>query len=180
MPRVLASFVAVSRKGASHMTLQSSLLRQLNNPNLSRDGRAELRCQTAKQLEERGDYEAAREAMGELWQGVGEHPVIAGLERSIAGEVFLRAGVLTGWIGDKRQIENSQETAKNLISKSLTIFESNHYVKKVLEARTEIAYCYWREGAYDDARVILKGILDQLTTDNALRAKAVLRGFAQK
>jgi tetratricopeptide (TPR) repeat protein len=157
------------------MTIQASLLRQLNNPNLSRDGQADLRCQTAKQFEERGNYEAAREAMGELWQGIGEHPNIAGLERSIAGEVLLRAGVLTGWIGDKRQIENSQEMAKNLISQSIAVFESLSFPKKILEARIELSVCYWREGAYDDARVILQGVLDQLTTDSELRAKAVLR-----
>jgi hypothetical protein len=145
------------------MTIQASLLRQLNNPNLSRDGQADLRCQTAKQFEERGNYEAAREAMGELWQGIGERPNIAGLERSIAGEVLLRAGVLTGWIGDKRQIENSQEMAKNLISQSIAVFESLSFPKKILEARIELSVCYWREGAYDDAGIAALTLLEELS-----------------
>src|SRR5215211_7767949 len=104
------------------MTLLSSLLQQLENPNLSRDQRAELSCQLAKELEDTGDYEAARRAISEFWQRIGEYPKIEGLERSTVGEVLLRAGVLTGWIGSSNQITGAQEIAKNLISESATIF----------------------------------------------------------
>jgi tetratricopeptide (TPR) repeat protein len=157
------------------MDIQTSLLRQLENPSLSLDQRAELRCQIAKEYEEKGDYEAARRAMGELWQRIEERPKIEGLERSTAGEVLLRAGVLTGWIGSKHEIAHAQETAKNLISESISIFESRRAVKKILEAQTEIAYCYWREGSYNEARIILKETLSRLTIDNELKAKAILR-----
>jgi tetratricopeptide (TPR) repeat protein len=157
------------------MALLASLSRQLENPTLNLDQRAELRCQYARELEDQGEYENARKALGELWQRIGEHPVIEGLGRSTAGEVLLRAGVLTGYIGDKQQIEDSQETAKNLISESISIFESLRYVKRLLEAQDELALCYWREGRYDDARIILKGVLAQLPTDSALKAKSVLR-----
>lgn len=149
MAGVLATFFALSAKGKSHMTLQSSLLRQLENPHLSRDQRAEIRCQAARELEDKGSYEDARDVMGELWQRVGEIPQVEGLESSTAGEVLLRAGVLSGLIGSKQQIANAQEAAKNLISQSLSIFESLKYAKKILEAQTELALCYWREGSYD-------------------------------
>src|ERR1043165_45230 len=109
------------------MDSQALLLRQLNNKNLSLDEQAELRCQLAKQREDAGQYEAARQAMGEFWQRISEHPKIEGLQPSVAGEVLLRAGVLTGWIGSCNQIEDAQETAKNLISESISIFESLSY-----------------------------------------------------
>ncbi|HEX8174699.1 MAG TPA: helix-turn-helix domain-containing protein [Pyrinomonadaceae bacterium] len=157
------------------MDIQASLVRQLENPKLSRVQRAELRCQLAKQLEDAGDYEAARQAMGEFWQRIGDPPNVKRLEASTAAEVLLRAGVLTGWIGSKNQITGAQEIAKNLISESLTIFESHRHLKKVAEAQTELACCYWREGALDEARVILKEALSRLTTDSELKAKAVLR-----
>ncbi|HEY6189588.1 MAG TPA: tetratricopeptide repeat protein [Pyrinomonadaceae bacterium] len=157
------------------MDSQALDLRQLNNKNLSPDERAELRCQFAKQREDEGQYEAARQAMGELWQRIGEHPVIEGLQPSVAGEVLLRAGVLTGWIGSCQQIEDAQETAKNLISESISIFESLSYGKKIAEAQTELALCYWREGHYSEARLILKDVLARLTTDSELKARAILR-----
>lgn len=154
---------------------QASLLRQLENKNLTRDQRAALRCQLARQLEDAGDYEAARQVMSEFWQRIGEHPCLDGLETITMGEVLLLAGVLTGWIGSKNQIAGAQETAKNLISESIRVFESRSYAKKVLEAQTELAYCYWREGALDEARIILKEVLARLTRDSELKAKAVMR-----
>jgi hypothetical protein len=78
------------------MTLLSSLLQQLETTNLSRDQRAEIRCQLARGLEDTGDYEAARRALSEFWQRIGEPPKIEGLKHSAAAEVLLRAGVLTG------------------------------------------------------------------------------------
>lgn len=157
------------------MTLRASLLHQLENPALTANQQAELRCQLARELEDAGEYEHAREALGELWQGVGSMPRVEGLERSTAAEVLLRAGVLTGLLGSINEIKGSQESAKNLLTKSSRIFASLSYPKQAAEAQTEIAYCYWREGGYDEARIILKGVLSQLTTESELKAKATLR-----
>jgi tetratricopeptide (TPR) repeat protein len=157
------------------MTLRTSLLRQLENPNLSVDSRAELRCDSAREFEDKGEYEDAREVLGELWTRIGEQPKVEGLQSSMSAEVLMRVGVLTGIIGSKNQITDAQETAKNLISQSLTIFESLSYKKKIVEAHTELALCYWRTGEYNEARDLLRDILKRLTTDSELRAKAVLR-----
>jgi tetratricopeptide (TPR) repeat protein len=157
------------------MNLQTSLSRQLENPNLNRNQRAELCCELARVFEDRGDYESARETLGEFWRHIGEHPDTSGLEQVTAGEVLLRAGFLTSILGSKNQITGAQETAKNLFSESLTIFESLGYGKKIAEAQTELALCYWREGAYDEARVMLRDALSRLSTESELKAKAILR-----
>ncbi|MDT4895289.1 MAG: two-component system, NtrC family, response regulator AtoC [Acidobacteriota bacterium] len=157
------------------MHLHTSLLRQLDNPGLSRNERAELRCRLSKELEEAGNYEAARNALGELWQRIGERPRVEGLDPHIAAEVLLRAGSLAGWIGSSQQIEGAQETAKNLISESMTTFESLGEVEKAVEAETDLAYCYWREGAFEEARVILRDVLGRLTnTEGEVKAIALL------
>jgi hypothetical protein len=129
-------------KGSIRVALLTSLARQLEKASLTHDQRAAVRRQYAGWLIERGGYESARKALGELWQRVGERPVIEGLEKSTASEALLIAGVLTGWIGDKQQIEDAQESAKNLISQSISIFESLSYGKKILEAQAELALCY--------------------------------------
>ncbi|HVG34884.1 MAG TPA: tetratricopeptide repeat protein [Pyrinomonadaceae bacterium] len=167
--------LAVTLKGSSHMTLLSSLLQQLESPNLSRDQSAELRCQLAKGLEDAGDYEAARQVLGEFWQYMGERPRVEGLDQRTAAEVLLRVGVLTGWIGSKQQIADAQETAKDFISESVSTFESFNYGNKILEARVELALCYWREGSYDEARIMLNDVLAELTANDELKAKAILR-----
>lgn len=157
------------------MTLRTSLLRQLENPNLSTDSRAELRCETAREFEDKGEYEEARAVLGDLWKRIGERPQVQGLQSSVAAEVLMRVGVLTGLIGSKNRIVDAQETAKNLISESLTIFQLLSYQKKIAEAQTELALCYWRTGEYNEARDLLKDILKRLTADSELKAKAVLR-----
>lgn len=85
------------------MNLQTQLLHQINDAILSRDERARLRCQLAKELEEGGNYEAARGALGDLWPHIGERPQLDGLDERTAAEVLLRAGALSGWIGSAKQ-----------------------------------------------------------------------------
>ncbi len=97
------------------MTLTKELFHKIADPTITPNERARRRCELAKQLELLGDYEGAREAMGELWQGVGERPVLDGLESHTAAEVLLRVGSLTGWLGSSKQIKGAQEKAKNLI-----------------------------------------------------------------
>jgi len=102
------------------MNISSQLLHQIADTSIPKDKRAQLRCQLAKELENAGNYEAAREAMGELWSRVGEYPALDELDDAAAADVLLRAGVLTGWLGSVKQIEGAQETAKDLISESVT------------------------------------------------------------
>ena len=81
------------------MTLRASLLRQLENPRLSVDCRAALCCEVAREFEDKGEYENAREVLSDFWKRPGERPSVKGLEQSVAAEVLLRAGVLTGASG---------------------------------------------------------------------------------
>lgn len=168
------------------MNFTKELLHQIADPKLSSDERALRRCQLAQQYEESGNYEAARDAMGELWRGIGESPNVDGLDESTTGKVWLRVGVITGWLSAANQIESSQEVAKNLISHSIAIFESQGDIKAVAEAQTEIAVCYGREGALDDARVWLSKALSLLEDDDgdlkglALLRSAIVETFADR
>lgn len=158
------------------MNFTKDLFQQLLDPKLSPNERALLRCQLAKELEEARNFEAARDAMGELWKGVGERPNLDNLAQLTAADVLLRVGTLTGFIGSTKQTGGSQELAKNLINESIMIFACFGYVKKVAEAQSEIAVCYAREGELDNARVMLSEALSQLDEqDGDLNRSALLR-----
>ena len=158
------------------MSHVNQLFHRIADPNLPHDERMRLRCQLSKELEDTGNFEAAREAMGDLWSRVGEKPVVEELEPEVAAEVVLRAGVLTGWIGSVKQIEGAQELAKNLISESVNRFEAIRNTVKIAEAQMELGHCYWRQGAFDEARVLLKKALSQLTNvSNDIKAVTLLR-----
>ncbi len=111
------------------------------------------RCAAAKKLTSAGDYEAAREALGELWSGIGNRPRIEGLPANEQAELLLRAGALSGWLGSSGQVPGAQGFAKDLISESIRHFEALGDREKIAEAQSDLALCYWREGAMDEARV---------------------------
>lgn len=84
------------------MNSTKDLLHQIQDRTLSLEQRVLARCKLAKQLEEVGNYEAAREAMGDLWPSPGAVPENEGLTESTSAEVLLTVGSLTGWLGSRQ------------------------------------------------------------------------------
>src|SRR5437763_16758927 len=85
-------------KGKPHMNLTDDRLKELDNPSLTRNERVLLRCRLASEFIHAGQYETARDALGELCQGVGRRPVVDGLKPITAAEVLLQCGALSGWL----------------------------------------------------------------------------------
>lgn len=160
------------------MELETRLLHQINDAALNCTERTLLRCEFAKRLEESGSYDAAREALGDLWQQIGERPQTEGLDDRAAAELLLRVGVLLGWIGSTRQVEGAQERAKDLITESVRSFEALQERVKTAEALTDLAYCYWREGAFDAARATLETARSQLTEHDSYQMAVTLLRLA--
>lgn len=132
-------------------------------------------CETALGWKDRGDIDEAQRIMRPIWDRVGERPAVAGLHPSVAAEVLLSVGIMTGWIGSRVEMAQAQEAAKNLITESITYFESVGDVQKVASARAEIAYCYWRDGEVNEARIMLLEALGKLTDEGNTRARALLK-----
>ena len=97
--------------------------------------------------------------MAPLWQGIGSRPKTEGLHSSVVPEVLLCVGMLTAWLGSRSEIKEANDYAKDLITESMTLYEAAGDSKKVAEARTELAYCYWRAGANDEARILFSTAL---------------------
>ncbi len=143
---------------------------KLHTSHLTANAEALVRCEAALERRDAGDYQGAEDAIRPLWRGVGTRPETEGLHPSVAAEVLFCAGVLTGWIGSQIQVKEAQETAKDLLTESIIYFESAGDQRKVAEARTEIAYCYWRAGELNEARVTLHEALKKLSTKGITRA----------
>ena len=122
------------------------------------------KCAAARELENAGDYEAARMALDGIWSRIGERPKIDGLSSRVKAEVLLRVGTISGWLGTSGQIPGAQEFAKDMVSESLRAFDLLADQDKVAEAQTDLAICYWREGAIDEARVWFREALARATS----------------
>ncbi|HXT63017.1 MAG TPA: response regulator [Pyrinomonadaceae bacterium] len=130
----------------------------------------------AKKLEKAGEYEAACDALAEFWPDRSKPPSVAELDELRKAEVLLRIGALAGWLGGAEQYPASQETAKNILTQSIDIFQELGLTAREVEARGDLALCYWREGSYDEARITLDNALKLLGgQDSELKAILLLR-----
>ena len=121
-------------------------------------------CERARELERAGDYEGARAALGKLWTRIGERPAVDDLPPETRAEALLRVGALSGWLGSANQIPGAQEFARDLLTESVTLFESLNLRDKRAEAMTDLALCYWRSGAQDEGRALFQQALETAQT----------------
>lgn len=158
------------------MTLADEYLKELDSLYLTKNEQISARCHAASDLINRGHYESAREALGELWPGIGERPVVSELPPEAEAEVLLQCGTLTGWLGSVRNISGAQERAKDMLSEAERKFRSHGMVTKASEAQYELGMCYWRLGAYDESRLVMQEALKPLMdADLELKAKILIR-----
>jgi tetratricopeptide (TPR) repeat protein len=147
---------------------------KLDTTHLDKNDEAELKCRTALELKDRGEYGAARDAMFPLWKGIGSRPDTKELREDLVPRVLLVAGILTGWLGGQSEIQKDKDPARDLISESIRLYEELGDIRKVAEARVELAQCYWRAGDNDTARILLSTALERLTTGGPAQANALL------
>ncbi len=158
------------------MEILGETLKQLDDPTLTQDCRAMLCCRVAANLTDTGQYEQARDTLGNYWQGVGVRPNVQGLSTLTTAELLLQCGVISGWLGSVRQIAGAQEMAKDLLSESFRIFEAQGQQAKAAEAQYELGRCYFRRGAYDEARMILLEAYQLIGgEDSELKARILIR-----
>lgn len=112
---------------------------KLDTSHLNANEEATLRCSTALQLKDRGEYEAARDVMFPVWKGIGSQPNTKGLDEDVVPHVLLCAGILTGWLGGLSENKKADDYARDLITESIRLYETLHDTRKVAEARVELA-----------------------------------------
>lgn len=140
---------------------------------------ANQQCLLAKQLENIGRYEEARQALSSFWNQIGTRPNLQHLDRAAQAELLLRAGTLSGWIGSTNQIPNAQTFAKDLISEAIRGFKHLRDSEKLSEAQTDLAICYWREGAMDEARIVSKQALSNASSPETIARSLINQALVE-
>lgn len=124
------------------------------------------KLQSAADLIYSGQYEVAQEVLGDLWCGIGVRPKVDQYPPEIAAEILLQCGCLSRLLGSAQPIKDIQERAKDLLFEALRIFQSQGNRAKTSEAQYELATCYWRSGAFEEARAFFdKALEDAETTE---------------
>jgi tetratricopeptide (TPR) repeat protein len=129
-------------------------------------------CTKTSELIYAGQYEAARDELGDLWAGIGKRPTVYA-QPQMRAEILLQCGTLSGWLGSAKQVD-VQEKAKDLLTEALHIFQTLNLRLKASETQYELGMCYFRRGAYDEARIVLDEAIEGLE-DAELQAKILIR-----
>ncbi|HYX71794.1 MAG TPA: tetratricopeptide repeat protein, partial [Nitrososphaera sp.] len=132
------------------------------------------RCGLAADFIYSGQYETAQEVLGDLWRGVGVRPEVDEYEPEIAAEILLQCGCLSRLLGSSRSVKDAQERAKDLLTEALRIFQSLNNREKASETQYELGMCYWRIGAFEEARLVLNKASDE-TESTEQKCKIRLR-----
>ncbi len=158
-----------------NLTAQLTKLREVTQGS-TRAEQAVLCSDLARQFEKVGEYEAAYEALIDFWPDRNQSPRLDGLDDFAKATLLLRAGAVAGWLGSADQTGGTQERAKDFITQSIELFEKVGESVKAAEARGDLALCYWREGAFDEARVNLTDAMDRIgDQDSDLKAVLLIR-----
>jgi tetratricopeptide (TPR) repeat protein len=171
IPFAVALRPTPTRKALYPMKIASA---KLDTAHLPANDRALRLCSQALELKDRGNYGGAREVMRPIWPEFGKRPHTTGLTQDVTAEVLLCTGVLTSWVGSQNQVRKANDWARDLLNESIRIYEEVGDLRKVAQARTEIAYCYWRSGALNEARIMFSEALQKLTIDGSTKANALL------
>jgi tetratricopeptide (TPR) repeat protein len=135
------------------------------------DWHVRRRCEDSRQLEQTGDFEAARAALAGCWSVIGERPNVEKLPKDTQAELLMQVGSVSRQIGSAGQISGAQEFAKDLLAESERLFKDLGDQDKVSEAQRNLGLCYWREGALDEGRVLFRNaVSNAVSSKNRLRA----------
>lgn len=118
-------------------------------------------------LERKGLYEEAFEQVSEVWDDFTSAPKVDHLEPYLAAEFLLRYGSLIGFIGQTKQVKNSQEQSKNILTIARERFLNLYNFEKAAECCNYLTIAYLRIGEFLEARVWLEqAFSDNTSTSN--------------
>lgn len=102
-------------------------------------------------LERCGKYEEALAEIRHIWKDTNDFPDVDDFAPRAAAEIILRCGALIGFLGHNKQIPNSQEKSKNLLTEARNRFLDIYDVEKIAECENYLALAYLRAGEMVEA-----------------------------
>jgi len=104
-------------------------------------------------LERCGRYEEALAELRHIWEDINSFPEVREFTPRNAAEIILRCGAVIGFLGQIKQIPNSQEKSKNLLTEARKRFLDIYDVGKIVECENYLALAYSRTGELVEAEI---------------------------
>ena len=124
----------------------------------------QILCAIAREQIAVCNYEAA-ELVLKAWLPQNDWPKLGSLTAHAAADLLFTLGLLTSSLATTRQTTNGHRRAAALLNGSIALFEHLNTKSRSVEARAELARCYYRQGLFDIARDTLAAALRELPND---------------
>ena len=141
----------------------------------------QILCSVARDQIAIGNYQAAALIL-RRWAIPGQWPPLHSLNACIAADLLFTAGNLFGWIAGSKQVLHGHKHAEAFLNGATALFEQLGLNCRSVEARVELARCYYRQGLLDIARETITGAFSDLP-DDQLELKTfalVIRGVIER
>ena len=112
----------------------------------------------AKNAELCRNVRASQEILRTVWKDFSVDPDFDYCEPAVKAELLRLCGVFLSFYGSARNEKNFQTRGKDLLTKSIVIFESEKLLDKAAEANVMLALCYWNGGEVEECEAILETI----------------------
>jgi TolB-like protein/Tfp pilus assembly protein PilF len=126
--------------------------------------KVQILCSIARDQMAIGNYEAARLILGP-WSIPGKWPRLDALNGYAAADLLFTTGSLLGLIAGSEQMIHGHRHAEALLNGSVALFEQLGVKSRSVEARIELARCYYRQGLLDIAGETLLSAISELPAD---------------
>ncbi len=91
----------------------------------------------------------------EFWSDFNKPPDISYFPEQMHGEIMRLSGYFLSNYGRAKQKTEYQERGKDLLFNATAFFEMKGQADKAAESKCQLALCYWREGAINEAEAFL-------------------------
>lgn len=151
-----------SSKSLQHS--ETRFVSQMPSVHLTPIEEVHILCSVARDQIATGNYEAARLLLRQ-WSTPGKWPKLNTLNPYTAADLLFTLGTLSAWMAATNQVMHGHKQAEILLSGSIAMFEQLGATTCSVEARVELARCFFRQGLFDIARVTLADAAAELSDD---------------
>jgi DNA-binding winged helix-turn-helix (wHTH) protein/tetratricopeptide (TPR) repeat protein len=110
------------------------------------------------------NYEAAKLILKPFYP-LSDWPKLSSLTTPAAADLLFTLGILIASVATTQQTTNSYRRAAAFLNGSIALFEHLDLKSRSVEARAELARCYYRQGLFDIAREALSAALNEVPDD---------------
>jgi DNA-binding winged helix-turn-helix (wHTH) protein/tetratricopeptide (TPR) repeat protein len=147
-----------------NLRTNSGFVPQIPSVQLTPTEEAQILCTVAREHIAIGNFDAA-EMILERWYQKGRWPKLDSLKPHTAADLLFTLGTLIGWVGSTRRIKSGQKEAESFLCGSVALFEQLGAKTRSIEARMELARCYYRQGLFEIARETVSVACSELPDD---------------